>query len=162
MSKRTYLEKVLFLCIISLTIFGCGVNKVKIAQTTNEPKELFVNLSNDPLLISIEIKTILEMNGYKVALNTEESHKSIKIKEGEKDIIYQNVSNSNYRYELVLGYRPVHDKIELIAASVRDRENDKILGTYRWSWDRTWTVAPTIEKAIEMVHSNLLMKIFGS
>ena len=63
-------------CIILVAAFilsGCGVNKVLISEQATGPKNLFINLSNDPELISIELKTILMSKGYSVALSTEES-----------------------------------------------------------------------------------------
>tara|TARA_R110001592_G_C13089558_1_gene743313 strand:+ start:1029 stop:1511 length:483 start_codon:yes stop_codon:yes gene_type:complete len=154
------ISKVLFLLLISLCITACGVNKVKIASKATGPKELYVNLSQDPLLITIELKMILESIGYKVALSTEEANKAIKIhNDSQTETIYSNVSESTNRYELILGYQPIQDRIRLIAASVRDRKENKILGTWRWSWDQMLP-APTIEDAIYLIDENLLSKVF--
>lgn len=154
------LSKGLCFLVITLFLISCGVNKVKIASKASGPKELYVNLSHDPLLITIELKMILESIGYKVALSTEEANKSIKIlNDSQTETIYSNVSESNHRYELILGYQPIQDRIRLIAASVRDRKENKILGTWRWSWDQMLP-APTIEDAISLIDQNLLSKIF--
>ncbi|KZY82261.1 hypothetical protein A3740_24420 [Oleiphilus sp. HI0068] len=59
----------------------------------------------------------------------------------------------------MLGYQPIQDRIKLIVASVRDREKNKILGTWRWSWSQM-IPAPTIEGAIYLVEENLLAKVF--
>jgi len=158
---RFSLSKLTLLLLIVIFVSSCGVNKVRIAKSTNGPKNLYINLANDPLLISIELRSILETKGYKIALSSEESSKSVKVKDGNNEITYKNVSDSNYRYELTLGYQPIQGRIELIAASVRDRKNNTILGTYRWSWDHIMP-APTIEKAIIMIDENLLSKIFSS
>jgi len=140
-------------------IFGCGVNKVIVSQTAEGPKDIFINLQGDPLLISIELKTSLESRGYHITLNTEEAGKMFVKDIDGGSIIYKNASDSPFRYELVLGYQPIQDRIQLIAASLRDRQQNKILGTYRWSWDRLLP-APTIEGAIDQIDKNLLSKVF--
>ena len=152
--------KGLIILLISLCITSCGINKIKIADKATGPKELYVNLSNDPLLITIELKTILESKGYKVAFSTEESSKEVTIhSDPNTETTYKNVSSSNNRYELILGYQPIQDRIKLIVASVRDRENNKLLGTWRWSWSQM-IPAPTIEDAIFQIEENLLAKVF--
>lgn len=147
------------LLIAMLGLVGCGMNKAVIADRAQGPREVFVNLRNDPLLISIELKTILEAKGYRVALSTEEASRAVVKTSGESNVIYKSVSESPYRYELILAYQPIQDRVELIAASLRDREQNKILGTYRWTWDR-FLPAPTIEVAIERIDENLLSKVF--
>ncbi|KZY37731.1 MULTISPECIES: hypothetical protein [unclassified Oleiphilus] len=157
-SKKLIKGVTIFL--ISLCMISCGINKIKIADKATGPKELYVNLSSDPLLITIELKTILESKGYKVALSTEESAKEVTIHaDSNTETTYKNVSSSNNRYELILGYQPIQDRIKLIVASVRDREKNKILGTWRWSWSQM-IPAPTIEGAIYLVEENLLAKVF--
>ena len=74
-------------------------------------------------------------------------------------IVYKNVSKSTFRYELVLGYQSNMGRVVLISASLRDREKNKILGTYRWTWDRMFP-APTPDEAVEQIDLNLLSKIF--
>lgn len=140
-------------------VAGCGVNKATIAGTADGPRQIFVNLQGDPLLISIELKVLLAARGYEVALNTEEAGKAVVRNTSTGSVIYKNVSDSSYRYELTLGYVPIQERIQLIAASIRDREQNKILGTYRWSWN-TLAPAPTIDQAIAMIDENLLAKVF--
>ncbi|WP_018403843.1 hypothetical protein [Marinobacter gelidimuriae] len=151
--------KVLVFFLVAILITGCGVNKAKIASQAEGPKEIFVSLAGDPLLISVELKQELAFYGYAVALSTEESLKDVQVNSGDRSTTFKNVSDSNYRYELSLGYRPIQDRIQLIAASLRDRKTNTVLGTYRWSWSRGLP-APTIEEAIAMIHRNLLSPIF--
>lgn len=145
--------------LFSLMLGACGVNKAIVSQETDGPKDLFVNLQTDPLLISIELKMILESKGYQVALSTEESGRAVVENNQNRSVIHKNVSQSNFRYELILAYQPIQDRIQLIATSIRDRKENKILGTYRWSWNKMLP-APTIEGAIEKIDQNLLSKIF--
>ena len=146
--------------LVLVGISGCGgVNKATIAGTAEGPKQIFINLQGDPLLIGIELKTLLASRGYEVALSTEEAEKSVVENTAKGSVIYKRVSESSFRYELTLGYVPIQERIQLIAASLRDREQNKILGTYRWSWNKM-APAPTIDKAIAMVDKNLLSKVF--
>ncbi len=140
-------------------ISGCGVNKAIVAQTAVGPKDLFVNLQGDPLLISIELRIGLESKGYRVDMNTEEAGKSVIQDTNNGSVVYKNASDSSYRYELLLSYQPIQDRIQQIAATVRDRQANKILGTYRWTWDR-FLPAPTVEGAIELIDENLLSRVF--
>jgi len=151
--------RVIFVVFFSLVLGACGVNKAIVSQQADGPKDLFVNLQADPLLISIELTMILESKGYQVALSTEESGRAVIHNTDNGSIIRKNVSQSNFRYELILAYQPIQDRIQLIAASIRDRKENKILGTYRWSWDKLLP-APTIEGAIEKIDQNLLSKVF--
>lgn len=153
------MKKVVVILVAMLGLAGCGMNKAVIADRAQGPREIFVNLRNDPLLISIELKSILEAKGYRVAVSTEEASRAVVKASGDSNVIYKNVSESPYRYELILAYQPIQDRVELIAASLRDREQNKILGTYRWTWDRLLP-APTIEGAIERIDENLLSKVF--
>ncbi|PTU32412.1 hypothetical protein [Stenotrophobium rhamnosiphilum] len=145
--------------VVAGALSGCGVNKALIAGAAEGPKQIFINLQGDPLLIAIELKTLLAAKGYEVALNTEEAGKTVVQNTNTGSVIYKNVSDSRFRYELTLGYVPIQERIQLVAASIRDREQNKILGTYRWSWNQL-APAPTIERAIEMIDENLLVKVF--
>lgn len=153
------MKKVVVILVAMLGLVGCGMNKAVIAERAQGPREIFVNLRNDPLLISIELKTMLEAKGYRIALSTEEASRAVVKASGDSNVIYKNVSESPYRYELILAYQPIQDRVELIAASLRDREHNKILGTYRWTWDRLLP-APTIEGAIDRIDENLLSRVF--
>lgn len=157
--RRGFAFRLLGILLASSVLSACGVNKAIIADTTSGPREIFVNLANDPLLITIELKTILMAKGYKVALSSESADKAVVKNTDSGSVIYKNVSESNYRYELILGYQPVQNRIQLIAASLRDRKLNEVLGTYRWSWDRMLP-APTIEGAVEKIDENLLSKVF--
>ena len=140
-------------------LIGCGVNKAIIANTTNGPKELFVTVQNDPLFASLEIKIILESKGYDVALSSEAGEKAVVENTTYGAIIHKNVSESSNRYGLMLSYRAQDERILEIAASVRDRDKNKLLGTYRWKWDKLFP-APKIEGAIDLIEENLLSKNF--
>jgi len=151
--------RVILVVLFSLILGGCGVNKAMVSQEADGPKDLFVNLQADPLLISIELRMILESKGYQVALSTEEAGRAVVENTNSGSIVHKNVSQSNFRYELILAYQPIQDRVQLIAASIRDRKENKVLGTYRWTWDRLLP-APTIEGAIEKIDQNLLSKVF--
>jgi hypothetical protein len=151
--------QIVLVMLLSFILAGCGVNKAMVSQKADGPKDLFVNLQRDPLLISIELRMILESKGYQVALSTEETRQAVVENTKNGSVIRKNVSQSNFRYELVLAYQPIQDRVQLIAASIRDRKENKVLGTYRWSWDRLLP-APTIEGAIEKIDQNLLSKVF--
>ena len=151
--------RIILVVFFSLILVGCGVNKSMVSQEADGPKDLFVNLQADPLLISIELRMILESKGYRVALSTEETGRAVVENTNSGSIVHKNVSQSNYRYELILAYQPIQERIQLIAASIRDRKENKVLGAYRWSWDRLLP-APTIEGAIEKIDQNLLSKVF--
>lgn len=156
---RLYLVMATMMVLLS----GCGMNKVRISGVAEGQKELYVVLANDPLLISIEVKTILENNGYKIDLSTESPEMSQSVVESNVLTTYKSVSQSTYRYELQIGYSTWFgvnsDKVAMIAASLRDRKNSKILGTWRWKWDQ-FVSPPTPEKAVEMIEKNLLRPIF--
>jgi len=153
------MKKVLAVFLVAVFLSSCGVNTVRIAEEANGPKELYVKLANDPLLISIDLRAVLEAKGYEVSLNTENTRRSAIVDEDGAKIIYHNVSGSTYRYQLSLGYQPIQDRIRMISAVVTDRESGKILGTYRWTWN-TLLPAPTIVSAIDMIESNLLRPVF--
>lgn len=145
--------------LVGLLLSGCGVNKARIAQQAEGPKDLYVNLSSDPLLLSIELRAGLEARGYQVALNTEEVRRSAVVDREDGKTIYHNATDSPHRYELSIAYQPIQDRIQLISAAVRDRETGTIMGAYRWSWARL-IPAPTIDGAIEMIDENLLTPVF--
>lgn len=150
----------ILLAVVVVVATGCGgVNKATIAGTATGPKQIFINFQDDPLLIGIELKTQLTSQGYEVALNTEESEQAVVQNTSSGSVIYKRVSNSTFRYELTLGYVPAGGRILSIAASLRDREQNTLLGTYRWSWDKLFA-APTIDAAIAMIDENLLAKVF--
>jgi hypothetical protein len=149
--------------ILLLSLYGCGVNKVRVADIADGPKDLFVSLTHDPLLISVELKAILESKGYRVALSTEEPAMAQTVINKNIATTYKSVSESVFRYELQIGYSTWYgvnsDRIAMISASLRDREKNKILGTWRWKWDQLLS-PPTPEEAVEMIENNLLNPIF--
>lgn len=144
---------------VVVLLVGCGVNKAKIAKEAEGPRDLYVSLANDPLLISIELKLELEARGYNVALSSEEYQQSVVVDHGDGKTIYHNANSAPHRYELSLGYQPIQDRIQTISALVRDRESGDVMATYRWTWNHMLP-APTIEGAIDMIDKNLLTPVF--
>jgi len=151
--------KSLMVVLVIAALTGCGTNKAMIASQANGPKEIFINMASDPLLISVELKSLLSEKGYDVSLSTEESGGVEWLANGEGGGLSRRVSDSSHRYEMTLSYRAIQDRFELIAASLRDRRSNQILGTYRWTWARL-TPAPTVEGGIEMISDNLLDPVF--
>lgn len=151
--------RVFILLFVVVFLSSCGVNKARIADTASGPKELYVNLQNDPLLISIELRQALETLGYVIAMSSEEAGMSAVVDSDTGKHIYHNITAVPYRYELILAYQPIQERVQLIAASVRDRQQNKVLGTYRWSWSQL-APAPTIDDAIVMIDQELLSKVF--
>jgi len=151
--------RIVIMVMALLLVAGCGTNKAVIGGQASGPKELFVNMASDPLLISIELKAALQEKGYDVALNTEAVRTSQEVQQGNRTVVTQNVSQSQNRYELTVGYQPIQNRIQMIAASLRDRQTSELLGTYRWTWARL-APAPTIERAIGMIDQNLLAPVF--
>jgi len=65
---------------------------------------VFVNMSSDPDLVSLDIQTALEAKGLQIDLSTGESEKSQTII-GEKTLTtYKKISESQAPYELIVSY----------------------------------------------------------
>ncbi len=154
------LRSFLILIPLLLLVASCSSERIKIARSTDGPKQLFVIIQNDSELIALDVKQNLQNLGYKVVLSSEEGSRDIVRKSKDGKEILKNVSFSQNRYELVFNYKLSQERFVFMSATLRDRQENELLGTYKWEWNRLFP-APTIDSGINILNEKLLVKIFN-
>jgi hypothetical protein len=120
------------LCML-ICFSACTQKVLKIAKPTEGPKELHVILGNDPLLITLELKSVLRQHGIESSFSTEEVRKSTIIdKENGESVIYKSSTDSPYRYQMNFSYmiHPVSNLVTGMVAQVWDSNNKEIIAKY--------------------------------
>ena len=130
---------------------------------TNEPKDIFVNLSNDPDLVALDVQAALQARGFRVALSTGEAKKSQAVISGNTITTYDQVSESKFRYELIISYiRGGYPYLIKWRAVLRDRTENKVLGTYKYDFNAAYqSLGWSNEKIIEDMIETLVVRSFS-
>lgn len=128
MNIRYYIY--LLLATLIIQVQGCGYNRVNIVKQADGPKEIFVSLIDDPLLLAVDLKKHLINKGFHVGIRELEGHK---VKSGDAKKNHDGISD--FRYELLLGYnvQSVPFRVTVVSASVIDYEENKVLGSWHSS-----------------------------
>lgn len=143
----------LLLATLIIQVQGCGYNKVNIVKQADGPKEIYISLIDDPLLLAVDLKTHLINKGFHVGIRGLEGHK-VKLSDGKKN----HNGISDYRYELLLGYnvQSVPFRVTAVSASVIDYKENKVLGSWQSSLNSN-----SREGLITGLDMNLLSQVFG-
>jgi len=145
---------------IFLVSGGCTQVNYKVAKTVSGSKSLHVVLANDPALITMDLKSVLNRHGIKSSFSSEEVKKEVLVQKSDnKSFLYNNVTDSPYRYQMKLLYlaNPVSNLVSSMSAEVYDSDSKEIIAKYSVRLI-DWQL--NTEEASERLYQEFLSKIF--
>ncbi|MEX2963903.1 hypothetical protein [Microbulbifer sp. TYP-18] len=121
---------------------------------------LFLNMANDPDLLALELQVLLEAEGLEVDLSSGESAMSQTIIDRNTLTTFENVSASQAPYELTVSYKRGGYPYRIIwHAILRDRENNTVIGTYKYDYDAAhqnfgWNIKQIMDDMVsKLIHA---------
>ena len=139
MTISKHISQIMILLLVATILASCtGAPKsnIRFENGSASSMHVFVNMSSDPDLIVLDLQVQLESIGLTVDLSTAEASKSVTIAENDTMTTYKNVSDSQAPYELIITYSRGGYPYKIAwRAILRDRENKKLLGTYKYDFN---------------------------
>lgn len=153
--------KTFFYYFLFLILTACSSSdQVRIAKKATGPKQIYVSLQGDSFAIAVDLKEYLKKHGYDAVLSIEEGQRDV-VRKKSSDVteVIKNATTSANRYELVFQFSMIQDRFFSINSMIRDREQNELIGTYRWQWNRMFP-APTVAEGLDMLNEKLLKPTF--
>ena len=149
----------IFCLLVSLA--ACTQTTLKVAKVPEGPKAVHVILGNDPLLMTLELKSVLQLHGIDATFSSEEVRKERIVEESDRQsVIYKSSTDSPHRYQLNFSYmvHPVSNLVTAMVAQVWDAEKKEIVAKYSVR-NLDWYLSA--DEAAERLYKDFISKLWG-